>query len=264
MFDNARARLGCAPIMLSGNAGLVVAAARLAFLALFVSVAVMAFAQDDRAAERHEMVDEIERLSRLAASETGRASLDERVLAAMRKVPRHEFVPARQRHAAYRNRPLAIGAGQTISQPFIVALMTDLLAIKPGDKVLEIGTGSGYQAAVLGELAADVYTIEIVENLGKEAAATLERLGYKNVHARIGDGYKGWPEHAPYDSIIVTAAPDHVPPALIEQLKPGGRLVIPVGKLAQELLIITKNADGSTTRQQIVSVQFVPLTREKE
>jgi protein-L-isoaspartate(D-aspartate) O-methyltransferase len=240
-----------------------VAAARLAFLALLASVTGMAFAQGDRAAERHQMVDEIERLSRLVAAETGRANFDEPVLAAMRKVPRHEFVPARQRHAAYRNRPLSIGAGQTISQPFIVALMTDLLAVEPDDSVLEIGTGSGYQAAVLGELAQDVYTIEIVESLGKEAASTLERLGYKNIHGRIGDGYKGWPEHAPYDAIIVTAAPDHVPPALVEQLKPGGRLVIPVGKLAQELMIITKNADGSTTRRQIVPVQFVPLTRDK-
>lgn len=224
----------------------------------------MAFAQDDRAAERHEMVAEIERLSGLVAAETGRAGIDARVLAAMRKVPRHAFVPKRQRHAAYRNRPLSIGAGQTISQPFIVALMTDLLAIGPDDKLLEIGTGSGYQAAVLGELAKDVYSIEIVEPLGKEAAAALARLGYANVHTRIGDGYKGWPEHAPFDSIIVTAAPDHVPPALIEQLKPGGRLVIPVGKLVQELVIITKNADGTTTRQEIVPVQFVPLTRDHD
>lgn len=224
----------------------------------------MAFAQDDRAAERREMVAEIERLTGLVAAETGRAGIDARVLAAMRKVPRHAFVPERQRHAAYRNRPLSIGAGQTISQPFIVALMTDLLAIGPDDKVLEIGTGSGYQAAVLGELAKDVYSIEIVEPLGKEAAAALARLGYANVHTRIGDGYKGWPEHAPFDSIIVTAAPDHVPPALIEQLKPGGRLVIPVGKLVQELVIITKNEDGTTTRQEIVPVQFVPLTRDHD
>jgi len=210
------------------------------------------------------MVDEIEQLSKLVAAETGRSTLDARVLAAMAKVPRHEFVPPRQRHAAYRNRPLTIGAGQTISQPFIVALMTDLLAVKRGDKVLEIGTGSGYQAALLSQLAQDVYTIEIVESLGKAAARTFARLGYANVHARIGDGYKGWPEHAPYDSIIVTAAPDHVPPALIEQLKPGGRLVIPVGKLAQELMVITKNEDGTTTRREVVPVQFVPLTRNKK
>jgi protein-L-isoaspartate(D-aspartate) O-methyltransferase len=224
----------------------------------------MAIAQDDRAAERQAMVADIERMARSVAAETGRTGIDERVLAVMRKVPRHAFVPLRQRHAAYRNRPLSIGSGQTISQPFIVALMTDLLGIEPGDKVLEIGTGSGYQAAVLGELAAEVYSIEIVEPLGKQAAATLERLGYANVHTRIGDGYKGWPEHAPYDSIIVTAAPDHVPPALIEQLKPGGRLVIPVGRLAQELEIITKNADGTTTRKEVVPVQFVPLTRDQD
>ena len=239
------------------------AAARLSLLVLLMSAAVMAFARNDHAAERRQMVDEIERLSRLVAGETGRAGLDPRVLEAMGKVPRHEFVPPAQRHAAYRNRPLSIGVGQTISQPFIVALMTDLLGLKPRDTVLEVGTGSGYQAAVLSELAKDIYTIEIVESLGKSAAETLKRLGYANVHTRIGDGYQGWPEHAPYDSIIVTAAPDHVPPALIAQLKPGGRLVIPVGKLAQELMVITKNEDGSTTRQEIVPVQFVPLTRDK-
>jgi protein-L-isoaspartate(D-aspartate) O-methyltransferase len=182
----------------------------------------------------------------------------------MAKVPRHEFVPAAQRPSAYRNRPLSIGSGQTISQPFVVALMTDLLGLKPEDKVLEIGTGCGYQAAVLAELARDIYTIEIIESLGKGAAKTLERLGYANVRTRVGDGYMGWPEHVPFDAIIVTAAPDHVPPALIEQLKPGGRLVIPVGKLFQELMVITKNADGSTTRKDIVPVQFVPLTREEE
>jgi protein-L-isoaspartate(D-aspartate) O-methyltransferase len=198
------------------------------------------------------------------AQATGRPEIDPRVLEAMEKVPRHEFVPPAQRHSAYRNRPLSIGAGQTISQPFIVALMTDLLAPKPGDKVLEVGTGSGYQAAVLGELVKNLYTIEIVEPLGIEAAAVLSRLGYKNVHTRIGDGYKGWPEEAPFDSIIVTAAPDHIPPELIAQLKPGGRLVIPVGKLSQDLLVITKNEDGSTSREQIVPVQFVPLTREKK
>jgi protein-L-isoaspartate(D-aspartate) O-methyltransferase len=224
----------------------------------------MSIADDDRAAERREMVDEIARLGRLLAQQTGRPEIAPRVLEAMGKVPRHEFVPLAQRHSAYRNRPLSIGAGQTISQPFIVALMTDLLAPKPTDKVLEVGTGSGYQAAVLGELVKELYTIEIVEPLGLEAAAALSRLGYKNVHTRIGDGYKGWPEEAPFDSIIVTAAPDHIPPELIAQLKIGGRLVIPVGKLSQDLLVITKNEDGSTSREQIVPVQFVPLTREKE
>ena len=210
------------------------------------------------------MVDEVAALAGLVERETGRADLDARVLAAMAKVPRHEFVPAAQRRSAYRNRPLSIGSGQTISQPFVVALMTDLLGLKPEDKVLEIGTGCGYQAAVLAELARDIYTIEIIESLGKGAAKTLERLGYANVRTRVGDGYMGWPEHAPFDAIIVTAAPDHVPPALVEQLKAGGRLVIPVGKLFQELMVITKNADGSTTRKDIVPVQFVPLTREEE
>jgi len=210
------------------------------------------------------MVDEVAALARLAERETGHGNLDARVLAALAEVPRHEFVPAPQRRSAYRNRPLSIGSGQTISQPFIVALMTDLLQLQPEDKVLEIGTGCGYQAAVLAELVVSVYTIEIVESLGKTAAQTLERLGYTNVHPRIGDGYAGWAEHAPFDAIIVTAAPDHVPPALVEQLSPGGRLVIPVGKLSQELMVITKNADGSTTRKEIVPVQFVPLTREDE
>jgi protein-L-isoaspartate(D-aspartate) O-methyltransferase len=224
----------------------------------------MASAQNDRAAERQQMVDEIEKISRLVGRETGRETLDPRVLAAMREIPREEFIPLAQRRAAYRNRPLSIGGGQTISQPYIVALMTDLMRVKPEDKVLEIGTGSGYQAAVLSALAKDVYSIEIVESLGRSAAQTLQRLGYANVHAKIGDGYKGWPEQAPFDSIIVTAAPDHVPPALIEQLKPGGRLVIPVGKLAQSLQVITKNADGTTSREQVVPVQFVPLTREKD
>ncbi len=224
----------------------------------------MAIAQDNRAAERHRMADEVAALAGLVERETGHSGLNARVLAAMAKVPRHEFVPQPQRPSAYRNRPLSIGSGQTISQPFIVALMTDLLALQPKDKVLEIGTGCGYQAAVLAELARDVYTIEIIESLGEGAAKTLQRLGYAHVHTRVGDGYKGWAEHAPFDAIIVTAAPDHVPPALVEQLKPGGRLVIPVGKLFQELMVITKNADGSTTRKDIVPVQFVPLTREEE
>jgi protein-L-isoaspartate(D-aspartate) O-methyltransferase len=222
----------------------------------------MAFASDDRAAERQQMVSEIVAIDRLTAGETGRRALDPRVLDAMRKVPRHAFVPPLQRRSAYRNRPLSIGAGQTISQPYIVALMTDLLELTPGDKVLEIGTGCGYQAAVLGELVRDVYTMEIVGSLGRTAAKTLARLDYANVHARIGDGYQGWPDEAPFDAIIVTAAPDHIPPALIEQLKPGGRLVIPVGTHSQELLVVRKQADGTTIKEQIVPVRFVPLTRE--
>lgn len=222
----------------------------------------MSPAADNRANERHKMVQEVVSLAGVAA-EAGHPVLDSRVLDAMRKVPRHEFVPWRQRHAAYRNRPLPIGAAQTISQPYIVALMTDLLQLQPGAKVLEIGTGCGYQSAVLAELAGEVFTVEIIDSLGREAAATLARLGYANVHTRIGDGYRGWPEAAPFDAIIVTAAPDHIPPALIEQLKPGGRMVIPVGTLSQELMVVRKGPDGSTLNEQIVPVRFVPMTREE-
>jgi protein-L-isoaspartate(D-aspartate) O-methyltransferase len=182
----------------------------------------------------------------------------------MRNVPRHEFVPKEERRAAYRNRPLPIGHGQTISQPFIVALMTDLLRLKADSRVLEVGTGSGYQAAVLAVLAGEVYSIEIVEALGLRASRTLKRLGFANVETKIGDGYAGWPEHAPYDGIIVTAAPDHVPPALVEQLKPGGRLVIPVGGLSQDLIVIEKQPDGRTTSKEVIPVRFVPMTRGKE
>jgi protein-L-isoaspartate(D-aspartate) O-methyltransferase len=238
-----------------------VAAVRLFVLVLLMGAAAMA--EDDRADERRQMVDEIVSLSRQVARQGSPGEIEARVLAVMGKVPRHEFVPTLQRRSAYRNRPLSIGSGQTISQPYIVALMTYLLELDAGDTVLEIGTGCGYQSAVIAELAKDVYTVEIVEPLGRTAAATLERLGYSNVHAQIGDGYKGWPERAPFDAIIVTAAPDHVPPALIEQLMPGGHLVIPVGRLAQQLIVITKNEDGSTTRREIVPVQFVPLTRDK-
>ncbi len=164
---------------------------------------------------------------------------------------------------AYANQPLPIGLGQTISQPFIVGLMTDLLQVAAGDRVLEVGTGSGYQAAVLSLMAREVYSIEIVEELGRNAALTLSRLGYRNVITRIGDGYQGWEEHAPYDGIMVTAAPNHVPPALVAQLKPGGRLVIPVGELFQDLMVVVKGADGTTTSTRIIPVRFVPLTRGK-
>ncbi len=181
-----------------------------ALMLLAFGPADMSVADEFRAAERHQMVEEIETVARIAA-ETGRPVLDARVLAAMRKVPRHEFVPGEQKRAAYRNRPLPIGEGQTISQPYIVALMTDLLELPPGAKVLEIGTGCGYQAAVLAEIADEVHSIEIVDSLGRKAAATLARLGHANVKTRIGDGYLGWPEAAPFDAIIVTAAPDHIP-----------------------------------------------------
>jgi protein-L-isoaspartate(D-aspartate) O-methyltransferase len=222
--------------------------------------------QDRYAAPRKAMVDTIVALTRETAAETGRATLGSRVLAAMNKVPRHRFVPADQEPSAYANRPLPIGNGQTISQPFIVALMTDMLDLKATDRVLEIGTGCGYQAAVLAELAREVYTIEIVVPLAREAAARFGELGHRNINARSGDGYRGWPEHAPFDAIIVTAAAPDVPPALIAQLKPGGKLVIPVGAQwsGQELLIIEKDLNGKTTTRNMLAVRFVPLTREKD
>lgn len=191
---------------------------------------------------------------------------DKRVLDAMRTVPRHEFVPENVRLDAYEDTPLPIGSGQTISQPYIVAFMTEALLPESGDTILEIGTGSGYQAAVLAELVKQVYTIEIVEKLGERARADLERLGVDNVEVRVGDGYRGWPEHAPFDGIIVTAAPDHVPPALIEQLKVGGRMVIPVGPEArtQKLLVLEKREDGSLAREELMLVRFVPFTGEAQ
>jgi protein-L-isoaspartate(D-aspartate) O-methyltransferase len=219
-------------------------------------------AQDAHEPQRRRMVEEIAALTRDTRFETGRAALSERVMTAMAKVPRHEFVPASQRANAYANRPLPIGLGQTISQPYIVALMTDLMGVKPGDRVLEIGTGSGYQAAVLSELAGTVYTIEIVELLGREATERLNRLGYRNVVTRVGDGFQGWPGEAPFDSIMVTAAPREVPQPLIDQLKPGGRLVVPVGGqgAGQSLLLIEKQPDGTVTRRNVLAVRFVPLT----
>jgi protein-L-isoaspartate(D-aspartate) O-methyltransferase len=189
---------------------------------------------------------------------------DPRVLRVMAKVPREKFVAKELAASAYEDRPLPIGFGQTISQPFIVGFMTQALKPKPTDRVLEIGTGSGYQAAVLGELVAEVYTIEIVRPLAQRAATILNALGYKNVLVKGGDGYKGWPEHAPFDSIIVTAAPDHVPQPLVEQLKEGGRMVIPVGKtFAQELKILEKRG-GVMKETAVIPVKFVPLTRDPE
>jgi protein-L-isoaspartate(D-aspartate) O-methyltransferase len=195
----------------------------------------------------------------------GPKKISRRVLDAMEKVPRHELVPADLRPMAYQDTPLPIGDGQTISQPYIVALMTELADVAPTDKELEVGTGSGYQAAVLGVLAANVYTIEIVERLGRSAAAALARLGYRNVEVKIGDGYKGWPEHAPYDAILVTAAPDEIPHALVEQLAPGGKLVAPVGgsPLEQQLTVLEKDAEGKISKREVLPVRFVPLTRER-
>lgn len=214
------------------------------------------------AQQRMEMIREIEADVAATRRYTGRTRLAPRVMDALRDVPRHEFVPADLRHRAYENRPQPIGDGQTISQPYIVALMTDLLEIDDDDVVLEVGTGSGYQAAVLAELVDRVYTIEIIESLGRSATARLERLGYANVEVKIGDGYRGWPEHAPYDGIIVTAAADEIPPPLIAQLKPGGRLVAPVasGVMAEQLTVLTKTEAGEIRIREVLPVRFVPLT----
>jgi protein-L-isoaspartate(D-aspartate) O-methyltransferase len=220
-------------------------------------------AQDKHPAQRARMVAEIAAMAREAGGETGRPRLSEAVMAVMARVPRHRFVPLHQQVHAYENRALPIGEGQTISQPFIVALMTDLLDPKPGDTVLEVGTGSGYQAAVLAELVAKVYTIEIVEPLGKGAAQLLDQLGYRNVEVRIGDGFNGWPEAAPFDAIVVTAAPAEIPKPLIEQLKPGGRMVVPAdgSSALQYLLLVEKQPDGTTTTRRTLPVKFVPLKR---
>jgi protein-L-isoaspartate(D-aspartate) O-methyltransferase len=189
---------------------------------------------------------------------------DARVLGAMAKVPREEFVPPDARAAGYEDGPLPIGYGQTISQPYIVAFMTEQLRPKPSDRVLEIGTGSGYQAAILAELVSEVYSIEIVEPLVKNAEATLQRLGYKNVHVKIGDGYKGWPEEAPFDAIIVTCAPDKVPQPLVDQLKDGARMIIPVGdRFAQQLYLLEKK-NGQLKQSATLPVRFVPMTSEAQ
>lgn len=191
-----------------------------------------------------------------------RGITDARVLAAMAKVPREEFVPAESRAASYEDGPLPIGYAQTISQPYVVAFMTEQLRPKPTDHVLEVGTGSGYQAAILAELASEVYSMEIVEALAKSAETILQRLGYKNVHLKTGDGYKGWPEMAPFDAIIVTCAPDKVPQPLVDQLKESGRMVIPVGdRFAQQLYLLEKS-NGQLKQSATLPVRFVPMTGE--
>jgi protein-L-isoaspartate(D-aspartate) O-methyltransferase len=232
-----------------------------ALVLLAVTRAEPAVARDPQA----RMVAEIAAMARETGVETGRPRFGDAVMAAIGTVPRHRFVPFVQQIFAYDNRPLPIGEGQTISQPYIVALMTDLLDPKSGDTVLEVGTGSGYQAAVLAELVAKVYTIEIVAPLGERATRLLGDLGYRNIQVRIGDGYNGWPEAAPFDSIIVTAAPGEIPKPLVEQLKPGGRMVIPVGAThdVQQLLVLEKRADGSATTKRTLAVRFVPLTRDR-
>jgi protein-L-isoaspartate(D-aspartate) O-methyltransferase len=188
---------------------------------------------------------------------------DKLVLSAMRKVQRHRFVPEDMKPYAYEDRPLPIGEDQTISQPYIVALMTELLGLKGGEKVLEIGTGSGYQAAILAEIAKEVYTIEIIESLAKTAEERLQKMGYKNITVKWGDGYQGWKEYAPFDGVIVTAAPDHVPQPLVDQLKVGGRMVIPVGDYYQELKLLTKTEDG-VKEKNVIPVRFVPMTGEAQ
>jgi protein-L-isoaspartate(D-aspartate) O-methyltransferase len=221
-----------------------------------------AAAVDDFTRARRRMMEEVSAMAAITARETGRPTLDPRVIAAMEKVPRHLYVPADMQRNAYDNRPLAIGHGQTISQPYIVALMTDLLRVKPGDVVFELGTGSGYQAAVLAELVSQVYTIEIIPPLAKQADERLVKLGYRNIRVRIADGYYGWEEQAPFDAIIVTASAGHIPPSLVKQLKRGGRMVIPVGApfMVQDLMLVEKQADGSITSRSILPVSFVPVT----
>ena len=222
------------------------------------------FAQD-LAAQRARMVAEVETMYADTRTLTGLPAMSARVRGALGKVERHRLVPADRRELAYRNHPLPIGSGQTISQPYIVALSTDLAAPEPHHKVLEIGTGSGYQAAILAELVNKVYSIEIIESLGRGAERALKDLGYRNVEIRIGDGYKGWPEQAPFDSIVVTAAAPRVPEALVAQLKVGGRMVIPVGASGgvQELLLIVKTAPDKVEQKSVLQVRFVPLVPGK-
>jgi protein-L-isoaspartate(D-aspartate) O-methyltransferase len=250
-------------------------------IALAVLTPLAACDVDEEAASKKETADEAKtvaendkqkaayrtarhRMVRKQLEAVGRDIKDPKVLAAMRKVPRHEFVPESMRKYAYGDSPLSIGHGQTISQPYIVAFMTEKLEPSPVDHVLEIGTGSGYQAAVLGELVKEVYTIEIVEPLAKRAKAALEEQGYKNVHVRAGDGYMGWPEKAPFDAIIVTCAPENVPKPLVEQLKEGGRMIIPVGRRSGvQNLVFMKKREGKIERRNVLPVRFVPMTGGK-
>jgi protein-L-isoaspartate(D-aspartate) O-methyltransferase len=207
------------------------------------------------------MLRQIQDDMRTCAGSTGRDTLSARVMAAMAAIPRHRFISPGQASAAYENRPLAIGQGQTISQPFIVALMTDMLDLQAQDVVLEIGTGSGYQAAVLAHLVRQVYSVETVPELASSARTHLEEFGCRNVEVRVGDGHRGWPEHAPYDAIMVTAAAREVPPVLLEQLKPGGRMMIPIGEryATQDLVLITRDISGEARHRSILPVAFVPL-----
>lgn len=230
-------------------------------LAIALLAGVPVAADQGMAAEGRAMVAEVVSMARTLGAGTPRETIDPRVLAVLGRVPRHEFVPFLLRASAYDNRPLPIGHGQTISQPYIVAVMSDLLKVGAGDTVLEIGTGSGYQAAVLADLGVKVWSIEIAEPLAREATERLRRLGYASVATKVGDGYDGWAEQGPFDAIIVTAAASHVPPPLVRQLKPGGRMVIPVGAAfqPQHLLLVEKRPDGTLTTRQVMPVMFVPL-----
>jgi protein-L-isoaspartate(D-aspartate) O-methyltransferase len=210
--------------------------------------------------QRREMIAAIRAIAEQVAPQIGKTALEERVLRAMAKVPRHEFVPVEVQQYAYLNRPIPIGFDKTISQPFMVAVMTDLLELKPDDVVLEIGTGLGYQSAVLAELASRVYSVEIIDELAQPAIRRLKQQGYTTVEVRIGNGYAGWPEHAPFDKVMVTAAPDLIPPPLINQLKAGGRMVIPVGlPVAQQLVLVEKDLNGKVTTNEIMPVLFSAL-----
>jgi len=226
---------------------------------LFLVLAACSDAQQpqtgDLSAQRETMVEK-----QIAA----RGITDPATLEAMRTVPRHEFLPMRLRDEAYMDYPLPIGHGQTISQPFIVAFMTEAIRPQPGEKILEIGAGSGYQAAILAQMGADVYTVEIVEPLAEMARQTLERLGYKNAHVLHGDGYRGWPEHAPFDAIIVTCAPDKIPPDLVAQLKDGGRMIVPVGGGMEQELVLLRKEGGKIEKQSVLPVRFVPMTGEAQ
>ncbi len=234
----------------------------IAILLLLLSMTPALAQGGDFAGDRRALVVELMEYGAFIGST--RRSFNPDVLEAIGTVPRHELVPAGQVRYAYQNRPLPIGHGQTISQPYIVALMTDLLEPEASDVILEVGTGSGYQAAVLAELVDTVYSVEIIEPLAGRAAADLKRIGVANVVTRLGDGYYGWEEHAPFDGIVVTAAASHVPPPLVAQLKPGARMVIPVGSafMTQQLLLVEKTEDGTVVTRQIGAVRFVPLTGE--